>query len=261
MKCGRFRSTSLPSPAHHVASKAPLPSSRLRVLFRTAGPAASPRLFLGPFPGHVQLEHPQFRLVLRWGNMADQQGHSQPNQHRRRRSQESYDYQPDLPQQPHDHGRGPGQFLERGGHGPAPALASTPTRATAMVTTSSFTVLTRFNSWTTKSPGATPTRSIGRWAPGTGSSSRRSTGPWRARCGRPGPPNRRAGCSSRRDGPTGREAPGAQRRFGPRECRQFHCLLRLGFGDDDQRPARYRQRRLRFDFALSHCRDKLSVGV
>ena len=42
-----------------------------------------------------------------------------------------------------------------------------------------------------------------------------------------------------------RRRPGAQRGFGQHECRQFHCLLRLGFGDDDQRPARYRQRRLR----------------
>ena len=97
-------------------------------------------------------------------------------------------------------------------------MASTQLRATETDTTSSFTVPTRFSSWTTTSPGATPTLSIGRWAPGTGSSSRRTTGPWRARCGRRGPPSRRTGCSSRRDGATSLEDRRAQRRFGEWRC-------------------------------------------
>ena len=65
-----------------------------------------------PVPRHIPVEYPQLGLVLRQRNMADQQRRAQPNQHRRRRSQEGDDHQPDLPQQPHHHRRGPGQYLE-----------------------------------------------------------------------------------------------------------------------------------------------------
>ena len=103
-----------------------------------------------------------------------------------------------------DHRRGPGQYLElRQGE---PASASTPIRALGTATTSSLRVPTRFNSWTTVSRGAIAILSTGKWAPGTGSSSRRVAGPWRARCGRPGQPNPRPGCFNRRDGPTARQS-------------------------------------------------------